>query len=150
MKTNVFNSTPTAEVVSLYLAMRERHRERLNLPRLKAALIAGGDKINTKDYEAYWSALAQQGLGVVIRGPRGALRWFHWKTTLKEVQKLINKQEERDLRTFSIHLLLKGTSEAIINAITGLRDVECAALSKDFVETNSLTPIKVDEFKLSH
>lgn len=77
----ISSASPTAEVASLALAMRERSRGEINIQRLKKQLLAAGEAVVDEEYADFWKGLEGAGIGS-LKGAR-----FKWHYSLKEVAK---------------------------------------------------------------
>ena len=75
----------TAEIITTSLAMRERLSHNTNIPRMETQLMASGERIDDKDYNNFWKALADAGAGKIIYGRGKKPDVFRWHYNLKEV-----------------------------------------------------------------
>lgn len=81
-------ATPTAKVISDYLAGRERDRSSIHLGKLHLELIKT-HKVVYSEFVDYWKALQSAGAGSIIYGRRGRPDRFELNYSLKTVASMV-------------------------------------------------------------
>lgn len=78
----------TAEIIVTSLAMRERLSHNTMLERFKTALKGAGERIDDKEYMAFWKDLETAGVGRIVSGRGKTPDHFEWFYSLKDVSQL--------------------------------------------------------------
>lgn len=81
----IAHANPTAEAITLALAVRKRFRHVSNLRGMKNSLLKRNEKVVDEDYMRYWKQLEEAGVGSVVHGRKGNPDRFEWNFNLKTV-----------------------------------------------------------------
>lgn len=79
------NRNRTFEIVTTYLALRERDRQVLNVDRIYSNLKKDGEKIVEQDYFDFWKGMDESGIGTYIKGRGINPNTFTSKYSLKTI-----------------------------------------------------------------
>jgi hypothetical protein len=80
---SITNANHTSEVVMTHLACRQRNRSFSDVTRTRMLLLRNGEKIEEKDYLAFWKSLENAGVGTLVAGGGKRASQFRWKYSLK-------------------------------------------------------------------
>lgn len=101
----IVNSSDTATRTMLLLGLRERSRASTTLSSLKAELVEMGEKVDDRDFIAFWKGLEQSGVGSIILGRRGGKTRFQWNYSLRQVAKASIDEAQAPLKQIKPHPL---------------------------------------------
>jgi len=92
------NTSHTAVVTMLMLALRERARGYSNITLAKQQLVSMGEKVVDEDFQKFWKDLQDLGIGTIVYGRRGGPDKFQWYYSLKSIAKVAIEGKENEVR----------------------------------------------------
>lgn len=116
----VAKESHTAQIIITALALRERLSHTTTLNRFRTSLKAQGERIDDKEFDAFWVNLENAGVGRLLLNKDKNLNKFEWFYSLKDLCKFALGEKN------SINKLVKSND----------MPVKTVALPQDFVEQN--------------